>query len=499
MDEIHRKLEFYRIQCNELGKQVFRLQEESKQAQRETARSRVLTKLIRQGYRLSNASVPIDEIGPQFLQIIISTLNVDCAAILVHAAHDGHIKPRYCLGFQRDVPEYIALNNQPKDFHFVSSEAAGDIDSSSEALRRALEVPYLMWAISHRDKLSLMVGNITEDQHLHRPFSQKDRKIVEGALNVYIDMVERKKAERDLREAKEIAERASRSKSEFLANMSHELRTPLNHIIGFTELVLDRNFGELNEVQEEYLKDVHQSSKHLLSLINDILDLSKLEANKLKLVLSDVHLEALLDNCMTIVKEKAMKHNVKMSTLIEGVPETIKADERKLKQIMYNLLSNALKFTPDNGEIRVSAKIATKIAIGINQSDLLQKESIELGRVQSLFGIKQNDCGQKNKSIEFCVADNGVGIKYEDLNRIFEAFEQADGSSSRRYQGTGLGLSLTRQLVELHGGKIWAESDGLGQGAKFRFSLPLDSEVVSEAGAPGDFIEHCLTVNDSNR
>jgi len=147
--------------------------------------------------------------------------------------------------------------------------------------------------------------------------------------------------------AKKAADSANRAKSEFLANMSHELRTPLNHIIGFTELVVDKNFGELNEVQEEYLNDTLKSSKHLLSLINDILDLTKVEARKLELEPSDVDLRTLLENSLTMIQEKALKHGIKLLIDMDGIPETIRADERELNQIMYNLLSNAVKFTPE--------------------------------------------------------------------------------------------------------------------------------------------------------
>jgi signal transduction histidine kinase len=146
------------------------------------------------------------------------------------------------------------------------------------------------------------------------------------------------------------ADKANNAKSEFLANMSHELRTPLNHIIGFTEIVLEKNFGELNEMQDEYLNDVHHSSRHLLSLINDILDLSKVEAGKIELEPSNCNLKMVLENSLVMIKEKAMKHRIRLTMDMDGVPETIKADERKLKQIIYNILSNAVKFTPDGGE-----------------------------------------------------------------------------------------------------------------------------------------------------
>ncbi len=267
---------------------------------------------------------------------------------------------------------------------------------------------------------------------------------------------------------KEAAEAANRSKSEFLANMSHELRTPLNHIIGFTELVVDSHFGELNEQQKEFLSDVIHSSKHLLSLINDILDLSKVEAGKLELSLSEVNLKELLNNSLNMVKEKSLKHGIRLEASVNGIPDTVRADERKIKQIIYNLLSNAVKFTPDGGQVVLGARIVS----GVTRSGKRWGDSEGLKVFERLAETDAGEGFCVEKCIEFSVSDSGIGIDEVNQERIFNAFEQVDGSSSRRYEGTGLGLSLTKKLVELHGGKIWVESDGENKGSTFRFIIP---------------------------
>ncbi len=248
--------------------------------------------------------------------------------------------------------------------------------------------------------------------------------------------------------------------------MSHELRTPLNHIIGFTELVAGKECGDLNPVQEEYLNDVLQSSRHLLSLINDILDLSKVEAGKLELQPAEIYLRRLLENSLSMVMEKAKRHGIRLLTDMDGIPEVIRADERKLKQILYNLLSNAMKFTPDGGSVTLSARyLCLRDGRWITQD----------GYVAEYPFNADDPLGGKKELIEIAVHDTGIGIKGEDLQRIFDRFEQVENSASRRFAGTGLGLSLSKRLVELHRGKIWAESEGEGNGSKLILILPIST------------------------
>jgi signal transduction histidine kinase len=232
------------------------------------------------------------------------------------------------------------------------------------------------------------------------------------------------------------AEEASRTKSDFLANMSHELRTPLNHIIGFGGLIRDQQAGELNERQAEYMDDILNSSNHLLSLINDVLDLAKVEAGKLKLNLISRRGIELIDDVLKMFQNRAASESIDLVKKILENDSEIAVDPTRFTQIMYNLLSNALKFTPQGGTVALTLK-------------------------------------KVDHDLVFCVEDTGIGIEKEHLLRVFESFEQVESNVNRRFKGTGLGLALTRRMVELHGGKIWAASEGLGKGAQFCFTLPI--------------------------
>src|SRR5947199_3777269 len=216
--------------------------------------------------------------------------------------------------------------------------------------------------------------------------------------------------------------------------MSHELRTPLNAIIGFSEVLSERMFGELNEKQEEYLKDIYASGTHLLSLINDILDLSKIEAGRMELELTDFDLPTALDNALTLVRERAGRRSIALQSAVDPRLGQVRADERKVRQVVLNLLSNAIKFTPEGGRIDVGAV-------------------------------------PKDRFVEVSVSDTGIGIAPDDQEKVFEEFRQV-GTAEKRAEGTGLGLTLCRKFIELHGGRIWVQSQ-VGVGSTFTFTIPV--------------------------
>ena len=238
---------------------------------------------------------------------------------------------------------------------------------------------------------------------------------------------------------------ASQHKSEFLASMSHELRTPLNAIIGFSEVLLERMFGELNERQDDYLRDIWSSGKHLLELLNDILDLSKIEAGQMVLSRSKFAVRESLDYCLSMVRERALQQRVLLSLDVDPEIGLLDADRLRFRQVVLNLLSNAVKFTPEGGRVDVRAFV-------------------------------------RGQDLVVLVADTGVGVQAEDRERIFDSFQQGT-HSSEQVEGTGLGLTLSKRILELHGGRIWVESEA-GKGSTFGIALPAGSEEPAMEPAP---------------
>jgi signal transduction histidine kinase len=267
-----------------------------------------------------------------------------------------------------------------------------------------------------------------------RPFSERELALLQTFGDQAAIALENVRLFREIEDKSRQLEVANKHKSEFLANMSHELRTPLNAIIGFSEVLLEKMFGEINVKQQDYLSDIHSSGRHLLALINDILDLSKIEAGRMELEPSDFDVPSALQNALTLVRERAQRHGIALSLQIDPAVRELRADERKFKQILVNLLSNAVKFTPDGGRVALRAR------------------PVENG-------------------LEVSVSDTGIGIAPEDQEKVFEEFRQVGGDYKTKQEGTGLGLALARRFVELHRGVITVQSE-LGKGATFTFTIP---------------------------
>jgi two-component system CheB/CheR fusion protein len=280
------------------------------------------------------------------------------------------------------------------------------------------------------------------------PIRNLDGQVI-GAVLVFRDVTKRREIENGLKKAHEELkaltielERVARVKSEFLANMSHELRTPLNSINGFSEVLYDEIFGPLNEKQKTYVNNVLTSGKHLLLLINQILDMAKVESGKMKLTLSILPMKSLLNDISILVEDMVSKKKLHMLLEIAEDLPNIEGDELKVKEIIYNLLSNAIKFTPEGGNIGMRAKKA-------------------------------------DSEIEIVVWDKGIGIAHENMEKIFEGFFRVDTPYSWITEGTGLGLPLSKKMAELHGGKFSVESEGLDRGTSVCFTLPIVSREVA--------------------
>jgi signal transduction histidine kinase/uncharacterized protein YdeI (YjbR/CyaY-like superfamily) len=414
-----------------------RLFNETNQAlERQTATAEVLRAISRTTFQLQ----PV-------LEMLIENATRMCKA------EKGHVFIR-----EGDVFQFTASHGAPPDFiawmqlHPVRvgpETAVGRAALTGQAvhIEDAKSDPDYAWAEA-RDRLGFRtilavpmmregdpIGVIVVWRDEVRPFAPRDIQLLASFADQAVIAIENVRLFREIQDKSRQLEVANKHKSEFLANMSHELRTPLNAIIGFSEVLLERLFGDLNDKQNEYLNDIHASGRHLLSLINDILDLSKIEAGRMELEHSCFDLTSALSNALTLVRERAQRHGIALSQSVDPDLGEIVADERKLKQILLNLLSNAVKFTPDGGRIDVTARRADGHAV-------------------------------------VAVHDTGIGIAARDQHTVFEEFRQVGHDYTRKQEGTGLGLALTRRFVELHGGRIWLESEP-GKGSTFTFTIPL--------------------------
>ena len=350
--------------------------------------------------------------------------SVEESARLSNAIHRGWVAGRAVMDAQTVYVENLA--NAEAEFPLGAQIAV------SLGHRTALAMPLF--------RKGVPIGALFLRRREVRPFSTKEIALLQTFADQAVIAIENVRLFTELAASnREIAEKshqlevASQHKSEFLANMSHELRTPLNAVIGFSEVLLQRMFGDLNDKQDEYLKDIYASGQHLLSLINDILDLSKIEAGRMELEMTDFDFPTTLDSTLTLIRERAGRRGIALHLSVDERLGQMRADERKIRQVVLNVLSNAIKFTPEGGRIEVAAV-------------------------------------PRDEFVEVSVSDTGVGIAPEDQEAVFEEFRQV-GTAAKKVEGTGLGLALSRKFIELHGGRIWVQSQ-VGIGSTFTFTIP---------------------------
>ncbi len=355
--------------------------------------------------------------------------------------HDDRIEVRASVGAAAADTYDMAMERgsgmatsimEARTMHYPSLAAAAE---EFPLLKRMLDAGYGSGLVTPLMREGKPTGAISVLRPAQGAFTDKEIALLKTFADQAVIAIENVRLFNEIQEKSRQLEIANQHKSDFLANMSHELRTPLNAIIGFSEVLVEKMFGEMNEKQLDYLQDIHSSGKHLLSLINDILDLSKIEAGRMELDIAEFDLRSALQNAMTLVKERAQRNGVALSLDVDKSLVIFRADERKFKQIMLNLLSNAVKFTSEGGKVGVAAK-------------------------------------PNGATVEFSVSDTGVGIAAEDQLVVFEEFRQVGRDYTRKSEGTGLGLALTKRFVELHGGEIRLVS-APGKGSTFTFTIPV--------------------------
>ncbi|MFC0410231.1 sensor histidine kinase [Roseomonas elaeocarpi] len=431
--QLERELAYYRRECNALGARLLRLQEEQSQAFREARRSRTVAKLIREAYRLADRNTSPAEIGEPMLEIVVDNAMCDRAALLQeHPRGSQRFRLTHAMGLGGEhggegPGAWVSIPSPPA-FFFTTSRTR--LEPPAYELTGILRLPYILWAYDAATGIALILGNQSES-NVSRPFEEADQELIEGALSVYIDVLLRKQAEVELRQAKSVAEEASSARSRFLATLTHELRTPLNAIIGFSEMMATGSSFTPSEADRgEYNRHILNSARHLLSLINEILDYSALAGGRTPLALRWLPLVEMVRDAASAAGGMAADRDLQI--LMEfpvqpGIdPEAlcwVRMDRTRFRQILDNLLGNALRFTPPGG----------KVVLRVTQSDPAEP-------------------------LRIAIADNGIGMAPEDIPRALEPFQQVGDLLSRSSPGTGLGLPIAKGLVEAHDGRLEIES-----------------------------------------
>jgi signal transduction histidine kinase len=441
--QLERELAYYRRECNDLGGRLLRLQEEQSQAFREARRSRTVAKLIREAYRLADQERTPDEIGKPMLEIIVENALCDGAALLHEepGEHAGWFRVTHAIGPGSEaVPSLVQIPSLPA-FFFTTSRTA--IEPPAYELTGILRLPYVLWAYDRPSGRALILGNRSES-NVSRPFEAGDLELVEGALSVYIDVLLRKQAEMELRDAKAAAERSSVARARFLSVLTHELRTPLNAVIGYSEMMAPGSRYKLTLSQrQDYALQILDAGQHLLALVNGILDYSSLEQALPSLTPKWLCVEQVLRDAVSIATG-AGRHLVEVRVVQRDRSLEINVDSLRFRQILHNLLGNAVRFSPAGSVVEVEAQ-------------------------------------RDGDALTITVRDRGIGMRPEDIPRALEPFQQLDNGQPRGPGSTGLGLPIAKALVEAHDGRLSIAS-ALGEGTSVQVLLPAARVRTSERG-----------------
>ena len=430
-----------------------------------------------------NSQQKLSDILDTITKEILSCFDADHSSIMLVDQHSKLIKAKVSIGKGSEIVKQamIPIGESVAGFVVKSGKPLilnGQVDPTDfpGTKKKTIRITSAMCVPLKIGEKSIGVLNVNLVES-ERTFSENNLKLTTIFANNVAVAIQNAKLYQEIRLFNEqleekIKERtmeleiAIKVKNDFLASISHELRTPLNAIVGFSQVLLDQHFGDLNEKQEEYAREISKGGKHLNALISDILSFSEVDTGKMELELSPVNIKALLENSIMVIKEKASKKKISLDLQIppELTDLAINADERKIKQVLFNLLANAVKFAPEKGAITIVARHLSFVNGHLQTPD-----------GQIIYSPMTNDqeLMTHRNFLKISVADTGIGIAPEDQGKIFDEFYQVQSGTTDKTPGTGLGLSLTKRLVEMHGGKIWVESEGEGKGSRFSFVIPI--------------------------